>query len=330
MDRTGLFGYRLYVRVEIPLLSHNQANARDVQMRLHCLHPIIGSAAHYYSRNLLMLMEASSLFQPLLRHTALRSPDVLPAISPNVRLSQSSLEPVGDMFRLVCERKEAKDRLAAMENRIQSLRFAEAKAVKKLEETRRLRAAKAALREVKAKEEEHKRRFKEQRRSLEDGLRTLVNSQRTHMRDRLMQAKQTLFKAKKDTVDRLRRAREMYKAQFQAQMSEDLERKSDAKEYLVCSIKQAHARNLSLDSTTKERRKAHLQSRREAEVASKAAMEHRIRELEDVEAGLVEQLKQTFDEHEEEVRKLETMVTTSRLASSLDFAVPTWTESKCC
>lgn len=280
-----------------------------------------------------MLMEASipdNLFQPLMRHTALRSPETLPAISPSVRLSQSSLEPVGDMFRLVCERKDAKDRLAAMENRVQSLKFAEAKIIKKLEETRRLRAAKVALREIKAKEEEQKRRIKEQRRSLDESLRTLITTQRTQMRDRLLQAKQSLYRAKKDTVDRLRKAREMHKAQLQAQFYEDIERKSDRREALVSEIKQARARNLSLDYETRGRRKVLIQSRREEEVASKAAMEHRIRELEDLEAGLVDKIKQTFQEHEEEVRKLETIVTTSRLTSSLDFSMPVLTENKCC
>lgn len=252
-----------------------------------------------------------------------------PSYSPSARLSQTVIHPTSDIFRLVCERKDATDRLSAMENRIKSLKYAEIKAGKRVEEVKRLRAAKATLREIKVREEEEKRKIREKRRDMEENLRKVINSQRSQLRNSVIQAKQTLFQAKKDTVERLRLARERYKAQLQVRISEEIEWKCDRKESIVSEMKEARERNLSMDLERRERRKAVIQSRRESEMASKAAMEHRIRELEDVEAGLVDQLKHTFQNHENEVKKLETMITSSRLTSSLDFSVPRLSESRC-
>lgn len=136
-------------------------------------------------------------------HTALRLPrqllDSLPAITPHNRISQTFLynNEGSDMFRAICERKNAKDRLEAMTNRIQSLRLAESRAEKKLTEVRKLADAKAKLREQKAKEEEERKRWKQQLQSDFRTARYKVGSERAEAKERIQQARESLLRLKR-------------------------------------------------------------------------------------------------------------------------------------
>lgn len=136
-------------------------------------------------------------------YTALRLPrqllDSLPAITPQSRISQSFLfnNEGSDMFRAICERKNAKDRLEAMTNRIQSLRLAESRAEKKLTEVRKLTEAKAMLREQKAKEEEERKRWKQQLQSDFKTVRYKVGSERNEAKERIIQARESLLRLKR-------------------------------------------------------------------------------------------------------------------------------------
>lgn len=104
------------------------------------------------------------------------------------------------MFRVVCERKCAKERLEAMTNRIQSLRLAEIRANKKLTEVRKLADAKASLREQKAREEEEKRRWKQQVQENLRNSRLKVVSERMGAKEKVQQARDSLRNLKRVTV----------------------------------------------------------------------------------------------------------------------------------
>lgn len=103
------------------------------------------------------------------------------------------------MFRAICERKNAKDRLEAMTNRIQSLRLAETRANKKLAEVRKLADAKTALREQKGKAEEERRRWKLQLQSDCRKARYKAESDRTETKERILQARESLLRLKRVT-----------------------------------------------------------------------------------------------------------------------------------
>lgn len=138
-------------------------------------------------------------------HPALRLPrqllDSLPAITPHSRVSSSFLQnnEGSDMFRAICERKSARERLEAMTNRIQSLRLAETRANKKLTEVRKLTEAKTVLRERKDRAEEERKRRKLQLQSDFRAARYKIESDRSETKERITQARESLLRLKRVT-----------------------------------------------------------------------------------------------------------------------------------
>jgi wobble nucleotide-excising tRNase len=102
----------------------------------------------------------------------------------------------------------------------------------------------------------------------------------------------------------------------------DLCVKTSRKASLVSNIRQAHARNLSLDSENRSRVKSEFQSKKGMELLAKAEMEAKIKELEALEQRIVDNLKRTFATHEEEIARLEGLIVrqkSPRLSSSVGF-----------
>jgi len=103
------------------------------------------------------------------------------------------------MFRAICERKSARERLEAMTNRIQSLRLAETRANKKLTEVRKLTEAKTVLRERKDRAEEERKRRKLQLQSDFRAARYKIESDRSETKERITQARESLLRLKRVT-----------------------------------------------------------------------------------------------------------------------------------
>ena len=124
--------------------------------------------------------------------------DIRPNASPQ-KLSRSVMfnDSGSDMFRAVNERKEVRDQLQAMENRIKSLQVAETKAKKRLEETKKIADEKATLQLLKQRENEEKVQWREaveQQRLLE---KRKIEKERLERRKKLQCARELSLESKR-------------------------------------------------------------------------------------------------------------------------------------
>lgn len=102
-----------------------------------------------------------------------------------------------DMFRVVSERKETREHLQAMENRIKALQLAESKAQKKLEEAKKIADEKQTLQLIKQRESEEKQQWRQslEQQRLEE--RKKIEKERQERREKLLKAKELTLEAKR-------------------------------------------------------------------------------------------------------------------------------------
>lgn len=143
-----------------------------------------------------------SLRSPLLPETSAiyrltPLPDTRPSLSPPKLSSRSYLlnDSGSDMFKVISERKETTQQLRAMENRIKSLQLAEAKAKRKLQETKKITEEKTTLMLIKQKEQEEKQQWRESLEAQRLSERSRIEKERMRRRQNLQYVRESTLES---------------------------------------------------------------------------------------------------------------------------------------
>lgn len=249
---------------------------------------------------------------PYLPDAAVRAPKAPTGLSVEspLRLPRPTLFNDGgsEMFLAVSFRKETQQQLLIMENRIKALQKAEDEARRKLETARRLTREKTAFQDTKQKELEgiqHWRGAVQQARSIS---RLRIGEERQTRRERLLQARERANEERMNKAIALKQDLKQRFADLRMANKEALRRKEEQRQHVLTQQREARMQAEASHHGLRTRVQSEFQDKLHSERRQRMQMEQRIKELEEVEMQLTENLKRTCSFHSQEVQRLDQLV----------------------
>lgn len=221
----------------------------------------------------------------------------------SIRVTVSQLEH-RSLVHMIWQRKNAREHLRAMENRIRSLRMAEIKADKKVGEAKRLVSQKMTHLTAKIQDEQRQIQAKAAISSEIEQTRRRIAQQREEMKANIA-AKQAFWRRmKRDMARNVRNVERERLEVMQGRLEEERNRKVKVRLAVRTAIgSRARA------STQETPRGSLVQQKKDEERRLRLSMEQRIHELKVYEKVLLQSVREKYVVQAEELQRLEEIIT---------------------
>ena len=212
------------------------------------------------------------------------------------------------MYLAVSFRKETQQQLQIMENRIKALQKAEDEARKKLETARRLTREKTAFQDTKQKELNELKQWHGAVQQARSSSRLRIGEERQARRERLELARERAFEERMSKAMALKQDLRQRLADMRTANKQTLRRKEEQRQLIIAQQREARMQAEASHHGFRTRVQSEFHEKMHSEKRQRLEMEQRIKELEELELQLTENLKRTCSFHSQEVQRLDQLV----------------------
>jgi len=249
---------------------------------------------------------------PYLPDAAVRAPKMPTGLSVEspLRLPRPTLFNDGgsEMFLAVAFRKDTQQQLQIMENRVKALQKAEDEARRKLETARRLTREKTAFQDTKQREIEGIQQWRGDVQRARSSSRLRIGEERQARRERLQQARERANEERMNKAIAIKQDLKQRFADLRVSNKEALRRKEERRLHIITQQREARTQAEASHYGFRTRVQSEFQDKLHSERRQRMQMEQRIKELEEVEMQLTQNLKRTCSFHSQEVQRLDELV----------------------